>query len=172
MKRLCLFIYFLLILIFTSNLLGEDIFNVHFGFSNCPNNALAHDYERGIDRIYHVKKNGILFGFSIPINIKYIDIHLKIERAIHEVSNVEYFHSPTQSFFSNEKSIYVYNVNELLIGKSLKIKSKSTLLPQIGFGWSAEGVFEKEYDYSIMRDSFWFISASLLIRQEIKFLVV
>ena len=33
-------------------------------------------------------------------------------------------------------------------------------------------MFDKEYDSSIMRDSFWFVSASLIFTKEIKFFSV
>jgi hypothetical protein len=164
--RICIINILLVFLLFAHSI-GKEIVNIHLGVSYLPENDLVYEYDYFTNRVGHVNPTGILFGFSIPVNVDFMEIHLKIAKAYHSVDKLEYLTSQSRSRISPDKSIYTYNVNEILVGKSIKISHSYNLLPQVGLGYSSENLVGSE-QYTGFGDKFWFVASSILLQKKFK----
>ncbi|HPG41565.1 MAG TPA: hypothetical protein PLP19_19980 [bacterium] len=161
-------LFFLLVITLGCSANAKDIFNVHFGINNLPNKDISYHYY-GVENIFNGAPTGHLLGFSVPININdNIDIHIKLEKGYHYFNKLTSVDTWGGTDIYDKKTIYTFHVNELLIGKSFHFPSGYKLLPQLGYGYTSEGVFEEDFHHGIIRDNFWFVSASLVFAKEFK----
>lgn len=64
---------------------ADEIFSIEVGASYLPNNLIS-------DKWYqeHVSSVGLIIGIAVPINIGFVDLHIKVERIRHRIDQITF----------------------------------------------------------------------------------
>jgi len=123
--------YGLINLLISLSIVGNTYSKEIGGFYIGVNNLFIKNSNR-----YNISPQGISAGFVVPIHLmRNMDIDFKVKASHHNVEN-------HYSYHYDHKMNYFFNVtNELLVGKSIKLKDRIKLAPQIGFGAIGEAIY-------------------------------
>ncbi|MCZ6817973.1 MAG: hypothetical protein O7G31_00590 [Calditrichaeota bacterium] len=132
---------------------ADEIFSIEVGASYLPNNLIS-------DKWYqeHVLSVGLIIGIAVPINIGFVDLHIKVERIRHRIDQIT-FNGRLLPYDFKFTSFNEY----LLVGKKLKF-NRIEILPQISFG-RADEVGDTDNYGAAIRDHYWHLGFSLRIRR-------
>ena len=108
---------------------------------------------------HNVSKNGMSFGFMLPVNCKKMNIFYKVKLSTHTADSYDYH---DRQRLDN----YIMAVNELLVSYDININNKSTIAPQIGLGMMAESIHHEFFDgYSSAE---LFIDLSFMVKYSLR----
>ena len=135
--------FLLIILIF--QIQAQDIASIFFGSDILLNKS---------EKTYNVNSNGLSFGFLLPINVNFADLHYKVRLGLHDASPAE--------GFDKDIDVYLSATNEFLVGKTFHFdESKFEILPQLGLGMTLESVYATFGEGSVFDIVFYDLSLLL-----------
>ena len=149
-------LWFLLLLCFSSLLSAQEIGGLFVGVN--------HYLPAGETNHFNVQENGIGFGFLVPIHVPGVTLYFKAKGAHHqadwqnEYKSMFYYRPPVNYFLSAS--------NEFLMGRTLKLGQRHSLVPQIGFGVTGEAAYS-DWDVGYTHGNV-FMDVSLMFIQQLE----
>jgi hypothetical protein len=121
------FITVFLLIFFVENSYSKEL----GGICISANNLFVKNSNR-----YNISPQGVSAGFLIPIRFtKKMEIDFKVKASHHNVKNHYSY------YYDHDLNYFISFINEILIGKSVKLKNGIKLTPQIGFGAIGESIY-------------------------------
>ena len=117
----------IIIILSSTNLYSQKLGSLFIG----TNNYLV----SGTDNRYNVNATGLNIGWLILLNVPNVKIFYKVKASHHTVK--EYFSYQ----YDRELEYFFSAVNEILIGKNIRLNNEIDLIPQLGFGAIGEAAY-------------------------------
>ena len=111
----------------------------------------------------YVNNVGIAFGIILPIKISSLTIDYKVKIAHHTIDRFEYEQG---YYFESSLDKYSTGQNAILVGKCIDIDNKNMILPQLGFGFTVETLWENIEIGRIYNQFFIDFSVQYLYKKE------
>ena len=90
---------------------------------------------------YKLSKSGISIGILIPIDFKYLNAFYKAEITLHDIIYRDFRYQSRYNDYDLLFNKHISGVNEILLGKQIKLTESSIIVPQIGIGFQIESLY-------------------------------
>lgn len=118
---------------FSSDKIGAFFIGADF----LPNN----EYNETSSGVYQLQRTGLSLGILIPLNVPYLDCHIKIKASTHEIEKKGWdWEGTIQKNSAGLFDRHASAVNELLIGREYFVKQQVSVLPQFGVGFQLDAL--------------------------------
>lgn len=115
----------------------DKVGSIFIGMDYLPNN----EYNETASGVYRLQKSGFGFGLFVPLNLPYVDSHLKVKASTHRIEKRAWDWAGIIQ--KDESALYDKHasaLNEILIGKEIGTGNKMSILPQLGLGFQLDAL--------------------------------
>ena len=140
-RLLTLSLLVILVLYISEVFSNDKLGSFHLGWDYLTNNQVTET----LFGDYKLSNSGLQIGFGIPLNIPLLDYTYRIGMTFHNIHDRKLGQKSLEGYSETDLCDGHFSaVNELLIGKIIKMPSKLSNLPQLGFGIQVDALYQND----------------------------